>query len=160
MTTKPIPLTIKKIIIENERVKTFVFDYDLDYKAGQFGMFWIPGHDEKPFGLLHREKNELMITVAAVGDATKALHEKKVGDAIGFRGPFGSSFILPEKGSVALVAGGYGMASLFTLAKEAREKGIEVHVFLGARTKKELLYLGLERIGLLTLMKLIITLII
>lgn len=145
---KPLILPIKHIITENDRVKTFVFEYEMDFAPGQFVMTWIPGYDEKPFGIVSRKKGEFMITVAAVGESTKALHGMSVGDMVGFRGPFGSAFSLParpaggpDSGSIALIAGGYGMASLFNLAKEAREKGIEVHVFLGARTKAELLYL-------------------
>ncbi len=146
---KPLILPIKNIIIENDRVKTFVFEYEMDFQPGQFVMTWIPGYDEKPFGIVSRKKGEFMITVAAVGESTKALHGMKVGDMVGFRGPFGSAFSLParpaggpDSGSIALIAGGYGMASLFNLAKEAREKKIDVHVFLGARTKEELLYLS------------------
>ena len=138
---KSLALPIKNIIIENERVKTFVFEYDMDFAPGQFVMTWIPGYDEKPFGIVSRKKGEFMITVAAVGESTKALHSMSVGDMLGFRGPFGSTFSLPESGPIALIAGGYGMASLFNLAKEAREKKLDVHVFLGARNKNELLYL-------------------
>ena len=138
---KPVALPIKEIIIENERVKTFVIDGEMDFKPGQFTMCWIPGFDEKPFGLVSRKKGEFMITVAAVGTSTKALHMMEVSDMLGFRGPFGSAFTLPVSGSIGLIAGGYGMASLFNLAKEAREKGIDVHVFLGARNKDEFLYL-------------------
>jgi len=145
---KPLILPIKNIITENDRVKTFVFEYEMDFQPGQFVMTWIPGYDEKPFGIVSRKKGEFMITVAAVGESTKALHAMSAGDLVGFRGPFGSAFSLParpaggpDSGSIALIAGGYGMASLFNLAKEAREKGIDVHVFLGARTKEELLYL-------------------
>ena len=138
---KPVALPIKEIIIENERVKTFVIDGEMDFKPGQFTMCWIPGFDEKPFGLVSRKKGEFMITVAAVGTSTRALHMMEVGDMLGFRGPFGSAFTLPVSGSIGLIAGGYGMASLFNLAKEAREKGIDVHVFLGARNKDEFLYL-------------------
>jgi len=142
---KPIALPIKKILIENERVKTFIFEHDMPFEPGQFVLTWIPGFDEKPFGLVSRKKGEFMITVAAVGHATKALHMMEVGDMLGFRGPFGSAFSLPKSGSVAMVAGGYGMASLFNLAKQAREKKLDVHVFLGARTKQELLYLDWMR---------------
>ena len=138
---KPLALPIKQIIIENERVKTFVIDGEMDFKPGQFTMCWIPGFDEKPFGLVSRKKGEFMITVAAVGTSTRALHMMEVGDMLGLRGPFGSAFALPVSGSIGLIAGGYGIASLFNLAKEAREKGIDVHVFLGARNKDEFLYL-------------------
>ena len=141
MNQKPQVLPIAKIITENERVKTFVFEHEMKFKPGQFVMTWIPGYDEKPFGLVSRNKGEFMITVAAVGKSTTALHQMNVGDMIGFRGPFGSAFSLPKSGSIAMVAGGYGMASLFNVAKQAREKKLDVHVFLGARTKQELLYL-------------------
>lgn len=151
----PLTLPIKQIITESPRVKTFVFDYELDAQPGQFVMCWIPGHDEKPFGIVMRKKGEFMITVAAVGKSTQALHQMKVGDTLSFRGPYGSSFTLPaspaggpKTGAIAMVAGGYGMASLFSLAKEARARKLDVHVFLGARTKDELLYLEwMEEIG-------------
>ena len=139
----PLMLPIKDIIIENERVKTFVFDYNFYVQPGQFCMIWIPGIDEKPFGIVKRDGFEFMITVAAVGDATKALHKMKLGDHIGFRGPYGSSFSMPERRSrIAVVAGGYGMASLGYLMQEAKKRDVVVDLFLGARTKKELLYLN------------------
>ena len=39
-------LPIKKIVQENETTKTFIFEYPLGGKAGQFIMLWIPGIDE------------------------------------------------------------------------------------------------------------------
>lgn len=137
-----ISLQIKKIITENSRVKTFVFDYDMEFEPGAFVMCWIPGFDELPFGLVSRKAGEFMITVAAAGDGTKGLHSMKENDYLGFRGPFGSSFKLPESGAVAIVAGGYGIAALYNLVRKAKEKSLETHVFLGARTKVELLYLN------------------
>ena len=40
-------LPIAKIVQENEMTKTFVFNYSLGGKPGQFLMMWIPGFDEK-----------------------------------------------------------------------------------------------------------------
>ena len=146
---KPLALPIKQIITESERVKTFVFDYDFPGEPGQFVMCWIPGFDEKPFGIIKKDGAGFMISVAAVGASTQALHMMEVGDMLGFRGPYGSTFSLPiEKGPIALVAGGYGMVPLSFLAQEARKKNIEVHLFIGARNKDELLFkTWMEEIG-------------
>ncbi|MDA1316955.1 MAG: dihydroorotate dehydrogenase electron transfer subunit [bacterium] len=147
---KPLALPIKKIITESERVKTFVFDYDFPGEPGQFVMCWIPGFDEKPFGIIKKDGFGFMISVAAVGESTKALHMMEVGDMLGFRGPYGSTFNLPDFGSIALVAGGYGMVPLSFLAQEARKKDIDVHLFIGARTKEELLFKSwMEEIGVI-----------
>ncbi len=146
---KPLAIAIKKIITESERVKTFIFDYDFPGKPGQFVMCWIPGFDEKPFGLIKKDGEGFRLAVAAVGDSTKAMHMMEEGDMLGFRGPYGSTFTLPEKpGSIALIGGGYGMAPLSYLSQEARKKGHVVHLFIGARSKNELLYVDwMQEIG-------------
>lgn len=146
---QPFALPIKKIITESSRVKTFVFDFDFPGQPGQFVMTWIPGFDEKPFGIIKKDKEGFMISVAAVGEATKAMHLMEEGDLLGFRGPYGSAFTIPTKGEIiALIAGGYGMVPLSYLAQEARKVEAEVHLFLGARNKDELLFkVWMEEIG-------------
>ncbi len=82
-----------------------------------------------------------MISVAAVGEATNALHAMKAGDKVGLRGAYGTSFSYPSsKKKVVMVAGGYGMVPLAYLAQELRKKNIQVDLFIGARTKSELLF--------------------
>lgn len=148
---KPLALQIKKIITESSRVKTYVFDFDFPGEPGQFVMTWIPGFDEKPFGIIKKDDEGFMISVAVVGESTKALHMMSEGDLLGFRGPYGSVFTKPEKGqTVALIAGGYGMVPLSYLAQEARKADAQVHLFLGARNKEELLFKSwMEHIGVL-----------
>ncbi len=73
-------VTIKKVIEEAYDTKTFVFDWDAVVHPGQFIMIWIPGTDEIPMsvsGICDKTKS---ITVKAIGDATKRLHEFKEGD--------------------------------------------------------------------------------
>lgn len=138
---KPLVLPIKKIVQENTRVKSFYFDYPLIGKPGQFLMVWIPGHDELPFGIINPDEKSFMVSVAAAGESTNALHQMKVGDKLGFRGPYGTYFThAKQQHRVAMVAGGYGMVPLAYLAQELRKKNISVDLFAGARTKSELLF--------------------
>lgn len=138
---KPVIVPIITIVQENTRVKSFVFDYPLVGKPGQFVMLWIPGFDELPFGIINKNNSSFMISVAAVGEATKALHALKAGDTVGVRGPYGTFFSSPRKASrVAMVAGGYGMVPLAYLAQEMRRKETQVDLFVGSRTAKELLF--------------------
>lgn len=138
--SRPVALPIKKIIRENDSVNTYVFDYYLGSKPGQFIMMWIPGVDEKPLSIAFDDGNEFWITVCNVGGATAELFKLKEGDKVGIRGPFGTSYKVKEGDHLALVAGGYGAAPMYAVAHEASKKGCGVEFFIGARNKDLLLY--------------------
>jgi len=103
----------------------------LDAEPGQFVMLWIPGVNEKPFGV--SKTDPLTLTISCVGDFTEKLCAKKPGDKLGYRGPFGNGFTLVGKKAL-LVAGGYGASPLRLLAEKARARGMAVTVVLGAKT--------------------------
>ncbi|MFC1616038.1 dihydroorotate dehydrogenase electron transfer subunit [Patescibacteria group bacterium] len=138
--TRPVGLQIKKIIQENESTRTFIFDYNLDAKPGQFVMMWIPGVDEKPFSVSFSDENEFWLTICKVGPATEELFKLKEGDKVGIRGPFGTYYEFEEGDHLALISGGYGAAPMYFVAREAIEKGCEVEFFVGARNEKLLLF--------------------
>ncbi|MGQ9538621.1 MAG: dihydroorotate dehydrogenase electron transfer subunit [Candidatus Bathycorpusculaceae bacterium] len=125
-------------------VKTFTFKDKQCAKAkpGQFLMLWIPGIDEIPLSILDADKSEATFSVAVkkVGEATQALHNMKVGDIVGVRGPFGNSFTL-EKGKALMVGGGVGIAPLAFLAKKVVSKASKTIIILGAKTREELLFI-------------------
>ncbi|MEM3616910.1 MAG: dihydroorotate dehydrogenase electron transfer subunit [Candidatus Bathyarchaeia archaeon] len=130
---------------ESPTVKTFTFKDGLcaKVKPGQFLMLWIPGVDEIPLSIFNTNEREGLVSVAVkrVGEATQALHDKKVGDIIGVRGPFGNSFT-PSTGRILMVGGGIGIAPLSFLAKKlASSKKARITVVIGAKTKSELLFL-------------------
>ncbi|WP_423793092.1 dihydroorotate dehydrogenase electron transfer subunit [Methanocaldococcus indicus] len=125
---------IKKIIDENERVKTFVIDKKFNFKPGQFAMLWIPGVDEKPFSFLSEDS----FTIAKVGPFTEKLFSLKEGDIIGVRGPYGSYF-KPYGDKILAVAGGIGAVPIMSFVEFYKD--LDITVILGARTKKELLFL-------------------
>lgn len=133
---------IKATRQENNRVKTFFFSDNLcsNAKAGQFIMVWIPKVDEIPLSLSAININgSSSVTVAEVGEATKALNRMEAGDLIGIRGPFGNHFeIFGEKALV--VGGGIGMAPLMPLIRELLNKHAEVKVLFGVKSKKDLIF--------------------
>jgi len=134
---------ILNVKTESPTVKTFTFKDKgcVRAKPGQFLMFWIPGVDEIPLSILDtNEDGAVSVAVKKVGEATQALHSKKVGEIVGLRGPFGNSFTLKE-GKILMVGGGTGTAPLLFLAKKLTSKTIKLVFVIGAKTKKELLFI-------------------
>ncbi|MEM3054633.1 MAG: dihydroorotate dehydrogenase electron transfer subunit [Candidatus Bathyarchaeia archaeon] len=139
MRTTPI-LSVKT---ESPTVKTFTFKdrHCAKAKPGQFLMLWIPGVDEIPLSILDtEEKGTISVAVKRVGEATEALHSKKVGEIIGVRGPFGNSF-KSKNGRVLMVGGGTGNIPLLFLAKRLAKEKVKITFVTGAKTREELLFL-------------------
>lgn len=128
---------------ENPTVKTLTFTDNLCAKAspGQFVMVWIPGIDEIPISLSGINQDGLSsITVNSVGDASKALNKKKIGESIGIRGPFGNGFVLTG-GNVMVVGGGTGIGPLMPLTERLVKVVDKVTVMSGAKSRDNLLFL-------------------
>ncbi len=135
---------IMEVKKESVKVRTFTFRDKLCRKAeaGQFVMVWIPGVDEVPMSLSTITSEGLSsITVAEVGEATRALNQRKTGDIMGIRGPFGNGFT-PIRGNVMIVAGGTGVGPLVPLTEKLAKTAAKVTLLVGAKTKDELLFLG------------------
>lgn len=127
---------IKSIETETPKVKNFILDKSIKALPGQFLMVWIPGLNEKPFGVVI--PTPLTLSIAKVGPTTEIIHKLKVGDKITFRGPYGQSFT-KKNGKILLIAGGYGVVPLYFLAATiSPEKRKKITVVIGAKTKKEL----------------------
>lgn len=138
--TFPKSIRIKKIIQETPQVRSYFFEYSRRAKPGQFINLWLPGFEEKPMSVAFDDGKEYMIAVAAIGGMTKELAQKKAGDFIGVRGPFGTSFNWKPKEKIAMIAGGYGAGPLYFAAKLAAKDGCKIDFFLGARAKDYLLF--------------------
>jgi dihydroorotate dehydrogenase electron transfer subunit len=133
---------ILSVKTESPTVKTFTLMDRLCAKAnpGQFLMLWIPQVDEIPLSIMNTQGSTVSVTVKAVGDATRHLHQMKKGETIGVRGPFGNSFT-ETAGKVLLVGGGTGTAPLLFLAKRLQATSKSLAFVIGAKTKNELLFL-------------------
>ena len=138
-----LPTTCRIINVkqETENVRTFTFEVSLEAKPGQFAMLWLPGVDEKPFSIAYDDGKNFKVTFFAVGPMSEELSKKKVGDLVGVRGPFGTHYEWEKGQKLALLAGGYGAAPMYFVAKEAGKDGAKLDVIVGARGKEHLLYL-------------------
>lgn len=143
MIHRPIPCRITSIVDEAIDRKTITVKApEIAEKAlpGQFIMVWIIGVDEIPMGISHIGGDEISFTAHRIGDATTALHEKRVGDIIGVRGPYGNGFKITGRKPL-IIGGGTGMAPLMPLIEKMIEMEMDVTVINGAKTKRELLFL-------------------
>ena len=136
----PVTLPIKKIIQETKLIRSYIFEYPLKAKPGQFVNVWIPGVDEKPFGVADQDAKTFMLTISKVGPFSCKMHELKVGDKVGVRGPYGQGFKFKKGDRIAMVAGGYGVAPLHFAAKEAGKTDAKVDFILGARSEGQLVF--------------------
>ncbi len=131
-------LKIKEKQVNCAGFATLFFEYNLDFSPGQFIMVWIPGIDEKPYTISYHSKNKFGITIEAKGIFSRKAISLKKGDLIGIRGPFGTGFdIVPSSFSVAVIAGGCGIAPLATLVEKLGDSTFFIH---GARSEEFLLY--------------------
>jgi len=147
---------ITDVVAENYRTRALVFDHPLPSEPGQFVMVWLPGVGERPYSIAGANPFRLM--VVAVGPFSEALHALQPGERVWIRGPLGQGFRLPDgsgdgpespgeatgaesasRSHVLLAGGGYGVAPLHYLARQAVRTVVTVDVCIGAATADDVL---------------------
>jgi NAD(P)H-flavin reductase len=116
------------------------------FQPGQFNMLYLPGVGESAISVSADPGSALLLhTIRIAGNVTRALARKQVGEQIGLRGPYGSSWPMNEcKGhDVVIACGGVGLAPLrptiYHIINHRAEYG-RVFLLYGARTPGDLLY--------------------
>lgn len=108
-------------------------------KAGQFIILRVDENGERiPLTIadFDKEKGELTIVYMAVGYSTKKLARLEAGDEIAdLAGPLGQPTHIKNYGTVVCLAGGYGAAPCYLIAKAFKEAGNKVYIIMGARNK-------------------------
>lgn len=108
-------------------------------KAGQFIIFRVEENGERvPLTIADVDKDNGALTIVfmAVGYSTKKLAELNVGDElVDIVGPLGRPTEIKKYGTVVCVAGGYGAAPCYLIAKAFKEVGNKVYMIMGARSK-------------------------
>jgi len=108
-------------------------------KAGQFIILRVDEKGERiPLTIadINKEKNELTIVFMAVGFTTNKLAELQAGEEIpDLVGPLGVQTHIQNYGTVAVLAGGYGAAPAYLIAKAYKEAGNKVYMIIGTRNE-------------------------
>ena len=145
---------IKGIQDETYDTKTYEFEFvdtavkeGFRFLPGQFLEISVLGIGEAPFGLASNPNHpdSFRVTIRAVGSVTRALHELKVGELVGIRGPFGNGFPFDGmKGkNILFVAGGIGLPPLRSLIEpmlDGRSEFKDIQILYGARSPADLVY--------------------
>lgn len=142
----------------NLNIKTFRYRFkdqkiqdNFDFKPGQFMMVTVFGVGEAPFGFASSptEEDYIEFSVKEVGRVTEALHNLKVGDVIGIRGPFGNGFPVESTTgkNIIFIGGGIGLAPLrslinYVLSEEKRDNYEKIQLLNAFRSPEDTLYCG------------------
>ena len=111
-------------------------------------MLYVPGYGEAAISMssdLETANGLLVHTIRHIGNVTRATSRLKVGDVVGIRGPFGTSWPLEaiEGMDVVIACGGIGLpplrGAIYRIIRN-REKYGKVILLYGARTPKDLMY--------------------
>jgi len=143
---------IKRVI--KETLDTFTFELvpkdrsgEYSFLPGQFNMLYVFGVGEVPISISGDPgvSDILVHTTRAVGNVTKAMWKLGVGDTIGIRGPYGTSWPVdvPHGKDVVLVAGGIGLAPLRPVLYHFlnhRDKFGKIVLLYGTRTPDDILF--------------------
>jgi len=108
-------------------------------KAGQFIILRVEETGERiPLTIadIDKENNKLTIVYMAVGYTTKKLAELNEGEEIlDLVGPLGVPTHIENHGTVVVLAGGYGAAPAYLIAKAFKSAGNKVYMVIGTRNK-------------------------
>jgi NAD(P)H-flavin reductase len=149
---RPVPYRVSAIHGDND--DTFTLELVapaqhrvVPFRPGQFNMLYVFGVGEVPISISgDPDRPETLVhTTREVGAVTRAMRALRVGDAIGVRGPFGTSWPVDaaEGRDVVLIAGGIGLPPLrpalyHVLAR--RERYGRVMLLYGARTPEDMMF--------------------
>jgi NAD(P)H-flavin reductase len=146
---------IVKVIPEASGISTYhlrfidpVMKKQYTYLPGQFNMLYLPGYGEAAISLSsdpESTQGQIVHTVRHVGNVTKAISGLTVGDVIGVRGPFGTSWPLEQlRGmDIVIACGGIGLPPLRGVIYHIirhRSDYAKVTLLYGARTPADLMY--------------------
>jgi dihydroorotate dehydrogenase electron transfer subunit len=112
---------------------------------GQFAEVRVDGSPgtylRRPFSI-HRVNfamNTMHLLIKSVGEGTRTLAQLEAGSSVNIMLPLGNGFPITENGDVLLVGGGCGVAPLWFLAQQLKQKGNRVSVLIGGRSYRDIL---------------------
>ncbi|WP_300667310.1 FAD/NAD(P)-binding protein [Desulfoluna sp.] len=152
----PVRIDDIQVATADKTLRTFKFVFlnpedeeKFSYHVGQFAELSIPGQGEIPIGIASSpsEKGFVMFTVFRTGKVTSHLHNMKVGDIMGLRGPLGNWYPIEnlEGKNIVIIGAGFAFTTLrstikYLLEPENRKRYGRLDVIYGARNPGMILY--------------------
>jgi NAD(P)H-flavin reductase len=147
---RPAPFRVERATRESPDVVTLELrppGGPFAFRPGQFTMVYAFGVGEVPLSISGDpdRPERLVHTLRAVGAVTRAIAAARPGDALGVRGPYGTSWPAEaaEGTDVVVMAGGMGLAPLrpllLRLLARRRRYG-KISLLYGTRTPQDLLF--------------------
>ncbi len=141
------PYRIARIEEHGPDLRVFELDGTLDYRASQFVFIWLSEISaEKPFAVAGSDPLTFIIRKRAYHPAenrglfTHEIFQKRVGDRLFVRGPYGRPAPVTRKPRACLVVGGTGLAVAPGLVQELAEAGKDVVVYYGIASPEQVAF--------------------
>lgn len=139
------PVEIKKITKHTEVDSTFFVEKTMDVKGGQFLQVSVPRYGEVPISISDYNDEEIELTIRKVGHVTDAIFDKKVGDALQVRGPYGNYFNPKDHygKDLIIITGGTGLAPVKNIINYFYENLDKINSFKlisGFKSSKDILF--------------------
>lgn len=137
---------IVKIHKHTNLERTFTLDSGLDGCAGQFVMVSVAHAGEIPISISGFGSETFEITVRQTGKVTSSLFDRKVGDSVSFRGPYGEGFPLTDfqDEHLLIIAGGTGLAAVKPLIEhclgDSTRAVKKLDLLIGFKSPKHVLF--------------------
>lgn len=139
-------MIIDKVDINEDVFKlTLKKNSPLEIKPGQFVNIKVSDSDypllRRPISVSDSDQDSYSICIKKVGEGTRLLYKKEIGESLDVIHPLGNGFYLDNIKEKALVIGaGIGSAPMLYLAKQLKTKcNVEVDVLLGFKDKPYLI---------------------
>lgn len=127
---------------------------NFQFLAGQFAMLRFDGFEARSYSMANvpgERTLEFFVRKMAGGSVSTFVNERLIpGTKVSVEGPFGESFLRKSHtGPILAVAGGSGMAPIYSIVRTALASGLKqrIHLYFGVREERDLFLIDeLERL--------------
>lgn len=94
----------------------------------------------RPMSICDYDESHIKMIFRVVGEGTKLLSQKEIGDQLDCLTGLGNGFVDLEAKKAVVIGGGLGVPPMYKLAKALKENGVEVQAVLGFGSSKDVFY--------------------
>ncbi len=94
----------------------------------------------RPMSICDYDDSHITIIFKVVGEGTKILSQKNIGDQLDCLTGLGNGFLDLDKKTAVVIGGGLGVPPMYKLAKDLIAKGVKVQAILGFNSQKDVFY--------------------